>query len=280
VAEVVIVDSAAAAGELAAGAIARLVQRKPDAVLGLATGSTPLTTWAALRQAQGADGVQGTGGAQGADGAHGAGGARLDLSRVRAFALDEYVGLPPGHPQSYRAVIDREVVEPLGLTPSLVHVPADDGPVEGAGERYEAAIQAAGGVDLQVLGIGRTGHIGFNEPGSSFASLTRVKTLAEQTRLDNARFFGSLDEVPRHCITQGLGTILRARHLVLLAFGESKAESVAGAVEGPLTASLPASAIQLHPHVSVIVDEAAASRLAHADYYRAAWAGRFEWEHL
>jgi glucosamine-6-phosphate deaminase len=260
VAEVVIVDSAAAAGELAAGAIARLVQRNPEAVLGLATGSTPLTTWAALAARD------------------------LDLSRVRAFALDEYVGLPPGHPQSYRAVIDREVVEPLGLTPSLVHVPgdgpADDGSLEGAGERYEAAIQAAGGVDLQVLGIGRTGHIGFNEPGSSFASLTRMKTLAEQTRLDNARFFGSLDEVPRHCITQGLGTILRARHLVLLAFGESKAEAVAGAVEGPLTASLPASAIQLHPHVSVILDEAAASHLAHADYYRAAWAGRFEWEHL
>ena len=253
-AEVVIVRSAEEAGELAAGAIAALVAEKPDAVLGLATGSTPLTTWAALAA------------------------RHLDLSRVRGFALDEYVGLEPGHPQSYRAVITREVVEPLGLTPELVRVP--DGAVETVGAEYEAAIAAAGGVDLQVLGIGRTGHIGFNEPGSSFASRTRVKTLTEQTRRDNARFFESVDDVPMHCVTQGLGTILGARHLVLLAFGEAKAEAVAGAVEGPVTASLPGSAVQLHPHVTVIVDEAAASRLAHAEYYRYAWEHRFAWERL
>jgi glucosamine-6-phosphate deaminase len=255
-AEVVIVPSADEAGVVAADAIEHLVRSRPDAVLGLATGSTPLTTWRALA-------------ARG-----------LDLSRVRGFALDEYVGLPAGHPESYRAVITREVVEPLGLTPSLVRVPADRGPLETAGEDYERAIVEAGGVDLQILGIGRTGHIGFNEPGSSFASLTRVKTLTASTRLDNARFFASPDEVPMHCVTQGLGTILRARHLVLLAFGAAKAEAVAGAVEGPLTASLPGSAIQLHPHVTVIVDEVAASRLAHADYYRHAWAHRFDWEHV
>ena len=249
-AEVVIVDSAAAAGEIAADAIEQLVRGNPEAVLGLATGSTPLTTWRAL-------------GARG-----------LDLSRVRGFALDEYVGLPAGHPQSYRAVITREVVEPLGLTPSLVRVPADQGPIETAGDDYEAAIVAAGGVDLQILGIGRTGHIGFNEPGSSFASLTRVKTLTEQTRRDNARFFESPEQVPMHCITQGLGTILRARHLVLLAFGAAMARALAGAVEGPLTASLPGSAIQLHPRVTVIVDEAAAAELEFADYYRYAWAHR------
>ena len=249
-AEVVIVESAQAAGEIAADAIEHLVRGNPEAVLGLATGSTPLTTWRAL-------------GARG-----------LDLSRVRGFALDEYVGLPAGHPQSYRAVITREVVEPLGLTPSLVRVPADQGPIETAGDDYEAAIVAAGGVDLQILGIGRTGHIGFNEPGSSFASLTRVKTLTEQTRRDNARFFESPEQVPMHCITQGLGTILRARHLVLLAFGAAKARALAGAVEGPLTASLPGSAIQLHPRVTVIVYEAAAAELRFADYYRYAWAHR------
>jgi glucosamine-6-phosphate deaminase len=256
-AEVIIVSSAEEAGELAAGAIADLVARKPDAVLGLATGSTPLTTWSALA-------------ARG-----------LDLARVRGFALDEYVGLPPGHPESYRAVITREVVQPLGLTADLVHVPGGSGgSLESAGTDYEAAIAAAGGVDLQVLGIGRTGHIGFNEPGSSFASRTRVKTLTQQTRIDNARFFDSVDDVPMHCITQGLGTILEARHLVLLAFGEAKAEAVAGAVEGPVTASVPGSAIQLHPHVSVIVDEAAASRLEFAGYYRYAWANRFPWSVL
>ena len=255
-AEVVIVENADACGEVAADAIENLVRSKPDAVVGLATGSTPLTTWRALAARD------------------------LDLSNVRGFALDEYVGLEPGHPESYRSVITREVVEPLGLTPSLVRVPADEGPLELAGANYERAIDEAGGVDLQVLGIGRTGHIGFNEPGSSFASLTRVKTLTEQTRRDNARFFDTIDEVPTHCVTQGLGTIMRARHLVLLAFGEAKAEVLAGAVEGPLTASLPGSMVQLHPRVTVIVDEAAASHLAYADYYRYAWDNRLAWERV
>ncbi|WP_309615477.1 glucosamine-6-phosphate deaminase [Salinibacterium sp.] len=255
-AEVVIVRSMAAAGGVAADAIEQLVRRNPRAVLGLATGSTPLSTWTALAA------------------------RNLDLAQVRGFALDEYVGLPAGHPQSYRSVITREVVEPLGLNPELVRVPADSGPLETAGDDYESAITDAGGVDLQILGIGRTGHIGFNEPGSSFASLTRIKTLTQQTRLDNTRFFDSPEQVPMHCITQGLGTILRARHLVLLAFGAAKARALAGAVEGPLTASLPGSAIQLHPRVTVIVDEAAGSDLVHADYYRYAWNNRLEWERI
>jgi glucosamine-6-phosphate deaminase len=258
-AEVVIVRDEQEAGELVAGAVVDLIGDRPDAVLGLATGSTPLSTYRALGRRIDA--------------------GRLDVSRVRGFALDEYVGLPPGHPESYRAVIARDVVEPLGLTPGLVHVPS--GAVEtirSAAADYERAIEAAGGVDLQILGIGRTGHIGFNEPGSSLASLTRVKTLTAQTRADNARFFDSPEEVPMHCITQGIGTILRARHLVLLAFGEAKARAVADAVEGPVTASRPGSAIQLHPHATVVVDEAAASRLEHAAYYRHAWANKPDWQ--
>jgi len=160
-----------------------------------------------------------------------------------------------------------------------VRVPGDDGlPLQGAGERYEADIHAAGGVDLQLLGIGRTGHIGFNEPGSSLASLTRVKTLTRSTREDNARFFDSIDDVPTHCITQGLGTILRARHLVLLAFGAAKADAVASALEGPVSASTPGSVVQLHPTVTVIVDEAAGAKLVNADYYRYAWQNRLDWE--
>jgi glucosamine-6-phosphate deaminase len=254
-AEVVLVRDPAEGGELAAELIARLVARKPDAVLGLATGSTPLPVWKALAARS------------------------LDLGRVRGFALDEYIGLPAGHPQSYRAVITREVVEPLGLDPALVRVPGDDGlPTEGAGQRYEDDIEAAGGVDLQVLGIGRTGHIGFNEPGSSLVSRTRVKTLTEETRADNARFFDSPGDVPRHCLTQGLGTILQARHLVLLAFGEAKADAIAGAVEGPVSSSLPGSAIQLHPLVTVIVDEAAGEKLVHRDYYRFSWDNRLDFE--
>jgi len=256
-AEVVIVGSPEEGGALAASLIARVVAAKPDAVLGLATGSTPLPVWQALARLQ------------------------LDLGAVRGFALDEYIGLEPGHPESYRAVIDREVVGPLGLTPSLVHVPAEGlsgAALAGAGQAYEARIDAAGGVDLQVLGIGRTGHIGFNEPGSSLASLTRVKTLTEWTRRDNARFFGGdVTRVPLHCVTQGLGTILRARSLVLLAWGESKADAVAAAVEGPVTASVPASVIQLHRDVTVVIDESAAAGLRYADYYREAWTSRPAW---
>jgi glucosamine-6-phosphate deaminase len=258
-AEVVIVPSAERAGELVADEIVRIIRANPRTVLGLATGSTPLPVYEALRPAL----------------------AGVDVSQVRGFALDEYVGIAPGHPESYRSVIAREVVGPLGLDPTRIRVP-DGGlaGIEHAGDDYEAAITAAGGVDLQILGIGTDGHIGFNEPGSSFASLTRVKTLTEQTREDNARFFASIDDVPRHCITQGLGTIMRARHLVLLAFGEGKAQAVAGAVEGPVTASLPGSAIQLHPHATVVVDEAAASRLEHADYYRYAFANKPAWQGL
>ena len=254
-AEVVIVETQDAAGEITADAVAALVGRNPSGVLGLATGSTPLSSYAAIAR------------------------RGLDLGRVRGFALDEYVGLPEGHPESYRSVITREVVEPLGMAPALVRVPGDDGgPLEGAGERYESDLVAAGGIDIQLLGIGSTGHIGFNEPGSSFGSLTRIKTLTERTRADNARFFASPDEVPLHCLTQGLGTILRARHLILLAFGASKAPAIAAAIEGPLTASAPGSAVQLHPHVTVIVDEAAASELKNAAYYRYAWANRLPWE--
>ncbi|WP_221586395.1 glucosamine-6-phosphate deaminase [Microbacterium sp. G2-8] len=256
-AEVVIVPDRVTAGGLVADEIAALLRRRPDAVLGLATGSTPLPVYQALR-------------------------ARLegvDTSQVRGFALDEYIGIDPAHPESYSSVIAREVVEPLGLDPALIRTPpADDPDIATAGERYDDAIRAAGGVDIQILGIGTDGHIGFNEPGSSFASRTRVKTLTRQTREDNARFFDSIDEVPRHCLTQGLGTILEARHLVLLAFGEGKAAAIAGAVEGPVTAMVPGTAIQLHPHVTVIVDEAAASKLRLDQYYRDTFDNKPAWQ--
>jgi len=257
-AEVIVVDTPAIAGALVAGHIAQRVQESRDFTLGVATGSTPLPVYEALR-------------AQ-AD-------AGTDFSRMWAFALDEYVGLPSGHHESYRAVIDREVTGPLGLDPAHVHVP--DGSLDGiesAGQRYEEAINDHGGIDLQLLGIGATGHLGFNEPGSSFGSLTRVKTLTERTRVDNARFFNSLDEVPIHCVTQGLGTILRARHLVLLAFGEGKSDAVAAAVEGPLTASMPGSAIQLHARVTVVLDPAAAQGLKYRDYYQWAQDNKPNWQ--
>jgi glucosamine-6-phosphate deaminase len=256
-AEVLIVSDREAAGDLAARVVWEYVDGGPDPVLGLATGSTPEPLYHALARTRG----------------------DRDLARIIAFALDEYVGLPPGHPESYREVLRREVVEPLGLEPARVHVPpVDPERLQDAGERYEAAITAAGGVGLQILGIGTDGHIGFNEPGSSLASRTRMKSLTEQTRRDNARFFASADEVPRHCVTQGIGTIRDARQLLLLAFGEGKAAAVAAAVEGPVTASVPGSAVQLHPHVTVIVDEDAASRLRYADYYRDAAEHKPAWQ--
>jgi glucosamine-6-phosphate deaminase len=167
----------------------------------------------------------------------------------------------------------------IDITKANINIPSGTVPgdqVFAHCRQYEEKIESVGGIDLQILGIGRTGHIGFNEPGSSLASRTRVKTLTGATRADNARFFDSINDVPRHCLTQGLGTILEARELVLLAFGEGKAEAVAGAVEGPVSASLPGSVIQLHPEVLVLVDEAAASRLRYADYYRDAWEHRLD----
>ncbi|NXY93929.1 glucosamine-6-phosphate deaminase [Streptomyces sp. BR123] len=260
--EVVIVPDAKAGGELIAEAIASLLRRKPDALLGVATGSTPLPVYEALTAKVRA--------------------GEVDAARARVCQLDEYVGLPAGHPESYRATVLREVVEPLGLAEASFMGP--DGSAEdlvAACEEYDRALAEAGGVDLQLLGIGTDGHIGFNEPCSSLSSRTRIKTLTEQTRVDNARFFGDdLEQVPHHVITQGIGTILDARHLVLLATGAGKAEAVAQTVEGPLSALVPASALQLHRHATVVVDEAAASELKLADYFRHTYANKPAWQGL
>ena len=210
--EIIIVKNEAEAGEIYGRCVADLIKAKPDAVLGLATGSSPLAAYQALAKIVKDEAI--------------------DVSGVRGFALDEYIGLPLTHPESYHATIHRTVVEPLGLDPAKVHVPGDvlngtpleDGDkVALAGPAYDRAIEAAGGIDVQILGIGTDGHVGFNEPGSSLASGTRVKTLAEQTRIDNARFFDNdINQVPTHCITQGIGTIMKARHLVLLAFRQGR----------------------------------------------------------
>ena len=267
--EIIIVKNEAEAGEIYARCVADLIKSKPNAVLGLATGSSPLAAYQALAKVIDAEDI--------------------DVSQVQGFALDEYLGLPLDHPESYHSTINRTVTAPLGLDPAKVHVPGDalngcpleDGErIAGAGAAYDAAIEAAGGIDVQILGIGTDGHVGFNEPGSSLASGTRVKTLVEQTRADNARFFDDddINQVPTHCITQGIGTIMRARHLVLLAFGEGKAEAIRQTCEGGISAFCPASALQMHPHATIIVDEAAASRLSHKDYYEYAYAHKPAWQ--
>lgn len=260
--EVVPLGSADQIATVAADVLEEIVRRKPAAVLGLATGSTPLPTYRELIRRR----VAGTG---------------PSYAEVTCFNLDEYVGLPVGHEQSYRATIARELTDGLGISPEQVNGPAP-GPdsLPTAGERYEALIEAAGGVDVQLLGIGSDGHLAFNEPGSSLASRTRIKTLTARTRKDNARFFGSPEDVPTHVLTQGLGTILQARHLLLIATGEGKADAVAAAVEGPVSASCPASALQLHPHVTVLLDPAAASRLQRLGYYREVYAAKPAWQGL
>ena len=257
--EVVIAPEAQLAA-LAADAVERLLRVKPAAVLGLATGSSPLRVYDELARR------------------HGAGG--LSFAQARGFMLDEYVGLPADHPERYRTVIERDLVSRVDFAPGAVQGPdglAEDLP--GACAAYEAAIAQAGGVDLQILGIGTDGHIAFNEPGSSLASRTRIKTLTWQTRQDNARFFGGdLDKVPHHCLTQGLGTIMAARHLVLLATGRHKAEAVHQLVEGPVSAMWPATIMQHHPHATVLVDDAAAGRLQLADYFRQTYADKPAWQ--
>jgi glucosamine-6-phosphate deaminase len=260
--EVVICDSPATGARLVADAIAELVRRRPSAVLGLATGSSPEPVYDELarRHAAGA----------------------IDLSQVSVFLLDEYLGLPADDPASYRHVIERQVVAPLGIAPDRVHGldPATDDPPRACAD-YESAIADHGGVDLQLLGIGTDGHIGFNEPGSSLGSRTRIKTLTDQTRADNARFFGGeVDAVPRHVLTQGIGTIREARHLLLLAWGDAKADAIGRCVEGPIAASVPATALQLHPHATVVLDRTAAGRLARRAEYERTFALKPSWQGL
>jgi glucosamine-6-phosphate deaminase len=258
--EVIIQDHAEAASESAARVVARLVREKPDAVLGLATGSTPLKLYQALIRIHREEG--------------------LDFSRVTTFNLDEYVGLEKDHPQSYHTFMWENLFSQINMAPENVHVP--DGmtrDIPAFCEEYERRIEAAGGIDVQVLGIGSDGHVGFNEPTSSFASRTRIKTLTQQTVADNARFFeGDESRVPQHCITMGIGTIMDARRVILLAFGPGKAEAIAATVEGPVAAILPASILQHHAQAKLFLDEAAASKLRLGDYYRWVYEGKPEWQ--
>lgn len=256
--EVVILADDAAVSRLAAATVSQLVCSRPDAVLGLATGSTPRGMYAEMVRL------------------HREG--RLDLSQTTTFNLDEYVGLSPSDPTSYHAYMREALFDHVPVR--RWHVPdglADDIPAACAA--YEREIVAAGGIDCQVLGLGHDGHIGFNEPTSSLGSRTRIKTLAPETVEANRRFF-EMREVPRHVITMGIGTILESRHCLVLALGEAKASAVAAMVEGPITAMCPASALQMHARVTVLLDEAAASRLSMRDYYRSVYQSKPEWQRV
>lgn len=237
-----------AAAQVADVILARL-KAKPDLVLGLATGSTPIGVYRRLREA------------------HARG--EVSFARVRTFNLDEYLDLPADHPQSYRTFMREHLFQGLDLPPENVHFPPADGKdLLRRCEEYEARIVECGGIDVQLLGIGRNGHIGFNEPTSSLASRTRVKTLTERTLEDNARFYGPGERPPVLAVTMGIGTILDARELLLQAIGPKKAQAVRSMVEGPVSSFFPASALQLHRRVTAYLDPEAASLLTMIAYYR------------
>ena len=284
--EIIIVGSAREAAIIAADCFEHLLSGTDRPVIGLATGNSPLPTYRELIERYR--------------------NRRLSFARTRVFLLDEYVGLDQEHPQSCRSVIRRELLDhvdaPEGAMVVPECVPPDPATSADAtkprdvatsadvtkprdpatsADAYERCIADAGGIDLQLLGIGRNGHIGFNEPPSSLGSRTRLTTLASATRKDNAHCFDhDPEKVPRQGITQGVGTILDSRHAVLLATGEAKSEAIARAVEGPVTAMLPASALQLHPRSTIIVDEAAGQLLVHADCYREAYRNKSARHHI
>lgn len=241
--KVFIVKSYEELSKRAAETIAGAIRSKPNSVLGLATGGTPVGCYRELIRMHKEEG--------------------LDFSRVVTFNLDEYIGLPPTHPQSYRYFMDENLFHHVNIKIENTHVPngLSDDPQRTC-KGFEEAIRKAGGIDLQLLGIGANGHIAFNEPGSPFDSRTRVVNLSERTIEDNARFFKSIDEVPRQALSMGIGTIMEARKIVLLASGVRKAEVVAKSVEGSITTDVPASVLQRHPDCTFILDEEAASKLA------------------
>ncbi len=247
--DVVILPDAQAVCARAARIVTGVLREKPSAVLGLATGETQKAMYSELVHL------------------HRAG--RVSFAKATTFNLDEFVGVPAAHPACYRHYMREHLFEHVDADDARVHVPAaaSVNDVAATCARFEAAIRAAGGIDVQVLGLGKDGHIGFNEPTSSLASRTRLKTLTSAT-INATRPAWAPDEPPRHVITMGVATILDARRCVLLATGAAKATAALAMIEGPLTAMVPASALQMHPRATILLDEAAASRLTLAGYYR------------
>jgi glucosamine-6-phosphate deaminase len=247
--EVIIGADYAEMSKAAAAVMAKVVRDKPTAVLGLATGSTPLGMYEELIRLHEEE--------------------DLDFSGVTTFNLDEYVGLSGDHEQSYRYFMNENLFKGINVDIENTNVPPGISEnFKASCQEYEDKISAAGGIDVQVLGIGSDGHIAFNEPSSSLASRTRLKTLTQQTIDDNARFFATPQDVPVYCVTMGVGTILEAKKLILLASGAGKAKAVADAIEGPVSAMCTASALQLHPDSVICVDTAAMAELEMREYYQ------------
>ena len=256
--EVIVQPNAAAAAQFTARLIADAIKAKPQFNLGLATGATMEAVYAELADMNKKK--------------------KVDFSKVSSFNLDEYIGLPPEDKNSYRYYMDYHLFDKINIDKKNTHLP--DGMTKdeaGEGARYEAAIKAAGGIDLQLLGIGSDGHIGFNEPLSSFASRTRAKSLTPATYRQNSIYFDPPESMPMRAFTMGVGTILDARHIVMLILGAKKAGIAAQAIEGPLSSMVTGSAIQLHPSAVVVLDEGAASKLTMREYYDWVFAHEPKW---
>lgn len=256
--EVVIRPTVEKAANLAAALIAKELRAKPHLVLGLATGRTMEIVYEGLVRMHKEEG--------------------LDFSLCRTFNLDEYIGLPATHEGSYRYYMNHHLFSRINIDRRNTHLPdgmAKD--LDAECRNYESRIQECGGIDLQVLGIGRAGHIGFNEPLSALRSRTREKALTATTVAQNSHLFKKPDEMPRRALTMGVGTILESEHILMLVTGEEKADVLSKAVEGPITSMVSATALQLHAHCRVVVDEAAASKLQARDYYRWIFDNEPEW---
>lgn len=257
--EIIIQPDPQAGAQVAGRMVARLIRKKPNAVLGLATGSTPLGLYREIIRLHRDEG--------------------LDLSGVTTFNLDEYIGLAADHPQSYHRFMHDNFFNHINIPKQNIHIP--DGMTADVPlfcREYERQIVEAGGIDMQILGIGTDGHVGFNEPTSSLTSRTRIKTLTIQTLADNARYFATPEDQPDHVITMGIGTIMESRQVVLLAFGAGKADAVERFIEGPVSSMMPASVLQFHTQAHVFLDDAAASRLIRADYYRWVYKNKPDWQ--
>ncbi|MGM0442584.1 MAG: glucosamine-6-phosphate deaminase [Fibrobacterota bacterium] len=257
--EVIIRKDKDAATELVARLVVKQISEDPTSVLGLATGRTMEAVYDNL--------------------VHKYESGEIDFSLVSSFNLDEYVGIEPSDTNSYRSYMNHHLFDRVNIDKSKTHIP--NGMAENLEEEcrmYEAAIRGAGGIDFQLLGIGSSGHIGFNEPLSALRSLTRVKALNPETIAQNSPLFPKPEMMPRRAITMGVDTILKSKRAVLLATGESKAEIIAKAVEGPLTSIVTASALQLHKRCTIVVDEAAAKYLRMRDYYDWIFNNEPEWE--
>ena len=237
----IIIDTPEKLAQSAAEQYVTLLTNKPDAVLGFATGSTPIGLYQELARRNKA--------------------GEMSFSKAVTFNLDEYIGLDPSHDQSYRYFMNDQLFHHIDIPMENTHVPSGLGDSDAMAKEYEKMIRQAGGIDLQLLGIGHDGHIGFNEPGTPFGSFTHAVDLAERSIQANSRFFASIDDVPRRAVTMGIRTVMNARSIIFIALGEDKADIVAETINGPVTEAVPASVLQLHPFVSFYLDKGAASKL-------------------